>query len=153
MKKISFILLSIVLVLALTGCGGDKITSSTCTTTSDGVTYTYKYSATNDEIDKIEMTLVFENSTFGVDSLDILTDDQKEQIKVNMLSTLGLDSSNYEGFSFNIDIQDKMIVTVVADLKIADPEVLNKIGLDFSNTDMSLKNAVKDMKESGAVCE
>lgn len=153
MKKISFILLSIVLVLALTGCGGDKITSSTCTTTSDGVTYTYKYSATNDEIDKIEMTLVFDNSTFGVDSLDILTDDQKEQIKVNMLSTLGLDSSNYEGFLFNIDIQDKMIVTVVADLKTADPEVLNKIGLDFSNTDMSLKNAVKDMKESGAVCE
>ena len=153
MKKISLVLLSMILVLTLTGCGIDKITSSTCTTTSDGVTYTYKYSATNDEIDKIEMVLVFDNSTFGVDSLDILTADQKEQIKTNMLNTLGLDSSNYEGFSVNIDIQDKMTVTVVADLTTADSEVLNKIGLDFSNTDMSLKNAVKDMEESGAVCE
>ncbi len=152
MKKTCFIIIFMLIILATTGCVKDKETSKTCTTISDNITYIYKYNATNDIIDKFEMNLLFDNSLFGVDSLDVLTDNQKEQIKLNILNTLGLQNTNYDGISINIDINDKINVSIVADLKIADKDFLKKLGFNFSNTDMSLKNTVKIIEENGAVC-
>lgn len=163
MKKISMLLLSIILGATLTGCSigteendtpkEDVIATKTCTQEYDDYVGTYVLTATNDEIDKIEMTYVYNNSLFNVDTLATLTEEQKEQIKTNMLSTLGLDNATNEGMEIQIDIQDQMTVTIKADLKVADAAVLKKVGLDFSNTDMSLEAAVKGYEKDGATCQ
>lgn len=159
MKKLSILLLTMVLALTLTGCGKDTlkedvITSKTCNLKQEGLDQTFKYTATNGEIDKIDLTMVYDNAMFGVDSLNDLTTEQKEQIKANMLKTLGLESTTYEGLIINIDIQDQMTVVLNVDLKKADPEILKKVGLDFTGMeDMSLETAVKDMTSGGATCK
>lgn len=150
MKKI--LTLALVMILFVCGCGKDEVLTNTCTLKEDGLEQTYKMTATNDEINKVELEIVYDNETLGVDSLEGLTNDQKEQIKTNMLTTLGLEQTTYEGFEIKIDIEEKMTVTIDADLTKADAEVLKKVGLDFSNTDMSLENAVEDFKDTGATC-
>lgn len=167
MKKLSILLLTFALATTLTtGCGNetkkegkteepkDVITSKTCTLTEEGVMdQEFILTATNDEIDKVKLVMVYDNSMFEVDTLSTLTDDQKEQIKENMLTTLELESDTYEGLTIDIEIEHQMTVTLDADLKKADEEVLKKVGLDFTDADMSLETAVKDLTDGGAVCK
>jgi len=155
MKKLLVLLLTIIISINICACSkekGDKITSNTCSINENSMEKTFKLTATNDEIDKIVLTIKPDNSLFGVESLEILDDEKKEQVKTNILSTLELDSYSYDGIKINIDINESIIISINVDLKIADKEILKKIGLDFSNADMSLKNAVNDMKKSGATC-
>lgn len=155
MKKLLVLLLTTAFAFTLTGCGKEeKITTKTCTLNQEGLMeQTYKLTATNDEIDKIELTMTFDNSLFGIESFETLTDEQKEQIKSSMLSTLDLEEETYEGLEIKIDMKEKMVVTVIADLKKADEDTLEKIGLDFTDADMSLETAIKDMTDEGAVCK
>lgn len=154
MKKLFALLLTIALSATLVGCSTeDVVETKTCTKEAEGISQTYKLTATNGEIDKVELVMVYDNSIFGLDTLSTLTDDQKELIKTNMLTTLGLESNTYEGFEINVDIQDQMTVTVSADIEKADPEVLKKVGLDFDGVDMDLDNAVDGMTSDGAVCK
>lgn len=159
MKKISMFLLTFIIVVTLTGCkeennNNDVITSNTCILKEeDGVQQTYKLTATNDEIDKVELTIVYDNKIFEVDTLSTLSEEQKDQIKSDMLTNLGLENTTYEGLDINIDIQDQMTVYVKADLEKADKEILKKVGLDFTGADMSLGQAVRDMTASGASCQ
>lgn len=153
MKKILILLLTTILSLSIVGCGKKVITTKTCTTDQEDYLETYKLTATNDQIDKVEIVYLYDNELFEVDTLSDLNEEQKDQIKTNMLKTLGLESTTYEGFEVNIDIQDQMTITIKADLTLVDPEVLKKVGLDFSDTNMSLKEAISDMTKAGAVCE
>lgn len=158
MKKLSVLLLSLVMVLTFAGCGNDSIkedvvATKTCSRQNDGYEEIYKWTATNDKIEKVELSIVYDNSMFGVETLSTLTNEQKEQIRKNMLTTLGLESNSYEGIEINIDIEDKMTVSIDADLKKADEKVLKKVGLDFSDTDLSLKTAVSAAEEDGASCK
>lgn len=158
MKKLSILLLTMIMTITLTGCGSitskeDIINSKTCTITKNGIEQIYKYTATNDEIDKVELTMVYDNSLFGVETLSTLTEAQKEQITTEMLNNLELESNTYEGLDINIDIQDQMKVNLKADLEKADPEILKKVGLDFTDADMSLERAVEDMTDAGATCK
>lgn len=154
MKKISMLLLAFMLTVGITGCGTkeDIVTTKTCTKQNEGYHETYKLTATNDEIEKIELIYLYDNSLFGVETLSTLDEATKEQIKTNMLNTLGLESTTYEGFEVNIDIQHQMTVTINADLTKADADVLKKVGLDFSKTNMSLKTAVAAFKSDGSTC-
>lgn len=156
MKKLSILLLTIVLSFVVTGCGNisSAVESKTCSLAeTSGVTQTFKFTAKNDEITGVELKMVFNNSLFNLDTLSTLTDDQKEQIKTNMLKNLGLESDTYEGLEIAIEIKDQMTVTIKADLAKADPEVLKKIGMDFEGADMSFDRAIKDMEASGASCK
>lgn len=151
------------MLLTLTGCKEEKqekqdnqdiISSNTCVLTDEqGTQQTYKLTATNDEIDKVELTILYDNKMFGVETLKTLSEEQKEQIKSNILTNLGLENSTYEGLVITVDIQDQMTLSVKADLKTADKEVLKKVGLDFTGADMSLGRAVRDMTASGASCQ
>lgn len=155
MKKLSILLLTIVLAVIVTGCGSTAdVVEKTCTMKEvSGVQQTFKLSATNDEVDNVELKMVFNNSLFNVSTLSTLTDSQKEQIKTNMLTNLGLTKDTYEGMEIGIDIQDQMTVTIKADLSKADPEVLKKVGMDFEGADMSYERAIKDMEDAGATCK
>lgn len=153
MKKLSILVLTVVLALTLTGCG-NKVESATCTMgEKNGIDQTFKFSATNGQVDKVELNMVFNNSLFGVKTLDTLTDEQKETIKTTMLKNLGLESDTYEGLEIIVDIKDRMTVTVKADIKVADPEILKKIGMDFDGVDMGYKRAISDMEKAGATCK
>lgn len=153
MKKLSILVLTLVLALTLTGCG-NKVESSTCSMgEKDGIDQTFKFSATNGKVDKVELNMVFNNSLFGVETLETLDDAQKEQIKTTMLKNLGLTSDTYEGLEIIVDIQDKMSVTVKADIEKADPEILKKIGMDLEGVDMGYKRAISDMEKAGATCK
>ena len=159
MKKMCGLLLTLVMVFSLCGCGEEKVeqkesVTKTCTLNEENIEETFVLTATDGEdIDKVDLTMVFDNAMFGVDSLNVLDDTQKEQVKTNMLTTLGLDSDTYEGLAINIDIQDQMTVTINADINKADAEVLKKIGMDFTDADMNLENAVKDLTDGGATCK
>lgn len=153
MKKVLSLLVLGCLTLTLCACGEDKITTATCKTTEDNMTMTFDLTATNDEINKVKLTMIPDNSIFGVESLNILDDEQKEQVKSSMLTSLGLDSDSYEGMEIDIDIEDTMVITIDADLETADPETLKKVGMDFEGADMSLEKAIEDMPSDGFTCE
>lgn len=153
MKKMTTLIMTFILTLMLTGCTKtEKITSSTCTLNQNNIEQTFKMTATDDEIDKIDMTMVYDSKALGVDNLSDLTTEQKEQVKSTMLNTLDLKDTQ-EGLEIGIDIEDKMTVTIKIDLKKADKDVLKKINLDFTNADMSLKKSVKQMEDEGATCK
>lgn len=153
MKKISLLMLTLVMACMLTGCGKDKETSATCNYKNEQFDSTVRLSAKNDKIEKVGLTYVYENSALGIESFDNVTDEQKEQIKENMLTILGLTEESYEGFAIDITIEDKMKVNIEIDIATADKDALKKLGIDFSNTDMSLANAVKTYKDQGFTCE
>lgn len=156
MKKLSILALTIVLAFMVSGCAmtGSKVETKTCTMGEvNGIDQTFVFSATNNEVDKMELKMVFNNSLFGVDTLSTLNDTQKETIKSTMLKNLGLDSDTYEGLEIIVDIDDQMTVEVKADITKADPEVLKKIGMDLTGVDKSFDRAISDMEEAGATCK
>lgn len=156
MKKILSLLVMMLMTVSLTACGSEEISSKTCTIESDGLQQTFKLTATNNTVDKIELTMVYDAETLGVDSLSELDDSQKELIESNMLDTLGLESATNEGLELTIDFDDVMTVVLKVDLKKADSELLEKVGLDFTDAteeDMSLDVAVEEMESSGATCK
>lgn len=150
MKKV---LVLFAVAMTLCACGKDKITSNTCTATENNMKMTIKMTATNDEIDKVEMTMIPDNSAMGISSFEDLDDDTKGQVKSLLLTSLGLDKDTYEGIEISVDFNENMIMKLNFDLKVADKAILEKLGLDFEDTDMSLERAVKDMKSSGYTCE
>jgi len=151
MKKVFSLLVTMILFVALTGCG--KKETKTCTITEDNQKQIITVSATNNTVDEMEMTMIFESDFFGMDDLNALTNDQKEQIKTNMLKALGLEKSNYDGFSITIDITDVMTVVIDADLEVVDPDVIKKVGLDFTDTDMDFDRGIQSLIDNGAVCK
>ncbi len=156
MRKLSILALTIVLAFMVSGCAmtGSKVETKTCTMGEvNGIDQTFVFSATNNEVDKMELKMVFNNSLFGVDTLSTLNDTQKETIKSTMLKNLGLDSDTYEGLEIIVDIDDQMTVEVKADITKADPEVLKKIGMDLTGVDKSFDRAISDMEEAGATCK
>jgi len=156
MRKLSILALTIVLAFIVSGCAmtGSKVETKTCTMGEvNGIDQTFVFSATNNEVDKMELKMVFNNSLFGVDTLSTLNDTQKETIKSTMLKNLGLDSDTYEGLEIIVDIDDQMTVEVKADITKADPEVLKKIGMDLTGVDKSFDRAISDMEEAGATCK
>lgn len=153
MKKLLSLVLTLVFVLTLTGCGGDKVTTASCTYTDDGTTMSFDLSATNDEIDKVKMIVVPANSSMGITSFKDVDDETKEQIKKNFLSTYGLDKQSYDGLEIKIEFDDNVTITFDADLKVADKDLLKKIGMDFEGQDMSLDKAIQDFEEDGFTCK
>jgi len=151
MKKLFMLVLTFVFALVLNGCGG--VETKTCSMKHEGYTETYVFTANDDKIEKVELTIAYENSMFGVETLSTLTDDQKEQIRKNMIATLGLEDKEYEGLEIMVDIKDSMTVTVKADYSKADASVLSKVGLDYSNTDMSLDSASAAYEANGGTCK
>lgn len=154
MKKISIVLLALFVTLMATGCGKDVVETKTCNANISGIDQTFTFTATNDEINKIDMVFVYDNSMFGIESFADIDDDTKETMKETMLKSLGLEGNKYDGFEINFDIQDQMTVKINVDLKKADKSILSKIGMNFTgNEDMSLKRAVKDSTDEGYTCK
>lgn len=171
MKKLFMLLLTTMLMISLTGCqetkenndttnnqNGNNQTEDLTTTKScnqinqiSKLNQTFTYTATNDEIEKVKVVRVYNNETLGVDSFSNFTETQKESYKQNILNQIGLDSTNYEGLTIEFEFNDQMTITINADLKIADEEKLQMVGLDFSNG-KSLKQKIEDMRKNGAIC-
>lgn len=152
MLKTMKISLTILLIFISTGCS--KIRTATCEMIqSSGTKMHLEMAAKDDEINTIKMTMTFPSKMFGEDiDLSSLTEDQKTDIKNNMLKTLGLDG-NYEGVAINIAINEAMVVVIDINIAKADAEVLEKLSLDFEDDDMNLDNAIIDMEKSGATCK
>lgn len=163
MKKALTLLLALTLSLTLCACGNtketekgstsDKVTTSTCSSKQSTMETSFDLSATNDEIDKVKMTVIPANSSMGITSFTELDDATKDKIKQEFLKNLGLESSSYEGLEIGVEFNDNMVITIDANLKTADKDILQKLGMNFDGYDMSLKRAVKDMESSGYTCE
>lgn len=98
--------------------------------------------------------MVYDNSLLNVETLSTLTEKQKQQIKDNMLTTLGLKDVEHPGLDINIDIQDQMTVYLKADLDEASSETLKKVGMDFkTETNRSFKTAVEASEKDGYTCK
>ena len=154
MRKIAKLLLVVFLVVSLTGCGEDLVETKTCTKQMDGYVSTYKWIATNDNITDVYLTIVYDNSIFNVDSLASLDDATKEQVKVNMLNSLGLSDVDHEGLDIDIVIEDQMTIYLKAVLDKAAAEVLQKVGMDYkTGTNRSFKTAIAASENDGYTCK
>ena len=154
MKKGLVLLLTMALSMTLCGCGAeDKVTTSSCSISENNMNMTMDFSATNDEIDKVTMTVIPDNEAMGITSFKDLDDDMKTQIKEVFLTSLGLDKDTYDGIKIDVEFDDNMTLTVDIDLKVADEDILTKLGLDLDDADMSLEKSVEDLEESGYTCK
>lgn len=153
MKKSFLVGILVMLCFIATGCG-NKAETKTCTRTVEGsYDETFVMSATNNTIDKIDVTYVYYNELFGVETLSNLTDEQKTQIKNEMLKNLSLEKYEYDGLKISIDIADRMTVNIKAELNVADVDVMKKIGLDFTNTNKNFDDGVKSMTDASYTCK
>ena len=75
----------------------------------------------------------------------------KSQIEESFLTTMGLEEEQ-EGIEVEVKFAKDMTVILKVDLKTADKEILENIGLDFEDKDMSLEKAISDFKEEGYTC-
>ena len=157
MKKISILLLTIILALMVTGCSGteDNVQTATCSLVygETNMTQEFTYTATNGEINKVKLRMIYDNGTLGVDSFATLTEAQKVQFQASMLDNIGLDSASYEGLEITFEFNEQLSVVLDADLEKADPEILKSVGLDFDGVDLDFDRAIKDMEAAGATCK
>lgn len=154
MKKALVLLFTIALSITLCGCSNEnKVTTSTCSISESSMKMSMKFSATNGEIDKVVMTVTPNNSTMGISSFKDLDDDMKSQIKKLFLSSLGLEKDSYDGVKIDVTFDEEMDVKLDLDLKVADKDILDKLGLDLDDTDMNLEKSVKELEESGYTCK
>lgn len=131
----------------------DTITTKTCTiTNAAGLKQTFAYTATNDEITKVTLTKIFSNDALGVNDFSSMTEDQKEDYKNNMLNSIELDSTTYEGLSITFKFEKQLSMVIEADLTKADLELLQKVGLDFSNN-KNIDTQINNMTQNGATCK
>ena len=137
-------------ILLLTGCG-EKIT--TCNIKTDGFEQNWKYFSKSDIVNKFELNIQYDNSMFGVDSLEGLNTTEKVVIKKEILSNLGFEKDNYKGLDIDVNITDKIKVYVKADLEKVDKKLLKQIGLDFSEVDMNINSILKNRTNNGVVCK
>ena len=154
MKKVLFW----VAVLPLMLCGCAKEETKTCVLTEDtGSKVTYKMNATNDKVSDFEMTYVMTTKALNIDSLyssmSEIDDETKEMIKENFIQVLGLESDTYEGLEISVDFTDDMIVNLKVDIEKADKEILEKLGFELEEENISLKVSVEEFTEEGYVCE
>lgn len=119
----------------------------------EGLVQTFKYSATDGEVDKVEITKVYDSKLFGVTNLENLSNSEKEDLKSAMLEDFGIKSTKDEGISVSFDIQKKMTININVDLETVDSGVLNKVGITFQPENRVLDSYVEMMETSGAICK
>lgn len=151
MKKILYVFIAILMLGVFSGCEKEEKTT-TCTIDRSSYSETQKLTGKRN-VEQLELTYVYENSLFNIDSFNDLTDEQKEQIKTTMLTNLGFDKTSYDGFEIIVDIQDKMTVTMKIDIAKADTSVTKKVGIDFSSTNLNYDDAVKSYEDIGYTCK
>lgn len=129
----------------------DNTISTTCTLNSSSMDYQIIMAAKNDEINKMDVKIKLNTSSLGVNyNLDNLTDEEKELVKKQTLSTLGFDK-DMDGLDIEINLNKDIEVIIHIDLEKCSDETLAKVGMN--NVDFSLKNNVQELKSSGYSCD
>lgn len=156
-KKMSLLLLAVIMVGVLTGCGKTKIEDQTATCTKQASTHheTITLSGTNGKVSRFDAVYKYEPSVFGADNLDNVTEEQKQEFINNMYTNLGFEKDKtYDGFNIKVEVEDKVIVTYGGDVNNTSAQTeLKKLGIDFSNADLTFENAVDSYKTSGYTCK
>lgn len=153
MKKLLMLVFSLTFVVLLTGCGNEIKTAVCDHTDATGNKITFDVSATNNEIDKIKMIVVPSNKSMNITTFKDVDDETKEAIKKSFLESYGLEKDTYDGLKITIEFDDEMTVTFDADLKVADKELLKKVGMDFEGKDMDIDRFVENIEEEGYTCK
>lgn len=153
MKKLLMLVFSLTFVVLLTGCGNEIKTAVCDHTDGTGNKITFDVSATNNEIDKIKMIVVPSNESMNITTFKDVDDETKEAIKKSFLESYGLEKDTYDGLKITIEFDDNMTVTFDADLKVADKELLKKVGMDFEGKDMDIDRFVEDVEKEGYTCK
>lgn len=153
MKKTFLILSAIILSLILASCETKEQTISCKGHSENGYDESYVMTAKKGNIYKLDINYLYDNELFAIDTFSTLSDSQKEEIKSNMLTNLKLEKTSYDGLNIKIDIDDRINVLISADLEVADEKLLKNIGLDFTNTNRSLLDAVKSFEDEGYICK
>lgn len=155
LNRLLFIFLGMFLIC---GCENNQVKDKEmkdvikiCTFEKDGIHQTFEF-ISNDgkEVDRFALTMLFDNELFEVESLAVLDESQKEQVKKNMLKSLGLEQESYDGLTIEIEIEKQLKIIINADVKIADKKVLEKIGI--TGNYLNLDDVIKNMTDNNAVC-
>ncbi len=152
MKKLLMLVFSLSFVILLTGCG-DKVKTTVCDYTDSSGKISFDVSATNNEIDKIKMIVVPSNESMSITTFKDIDEETKGIIKESFLATYGLEKDTYDGLKISVEFDDNMTVTFDADLKVADKDLLKKIGMDFEGKDMDFDKFVTNIEAEGYTCK
>lgn len=150
MKKLLACLFAVTL---LAGCGNSssKSETKTCSITQNGMTMDATFKAKDDKINATDMKVTVSSATLGGADLSKLSEDQKKLVQTQLENSLGIKEG--DGMKVSFDFKDKdIVVTVSIDFTKTDSSALKKFGFT-SNTDMSLKNTVKEAESQGATCK
>lgn len=153
MKKVLVLLLAAMMLVGCGGKGKGGDESATCTLKQDGVmSMDMTVTATDDEIHAMKMVITVDKDAFGGIDVAALDDATKKQIEDMMLSGFGI-SADQAGLKVSIDYTDTMVITLDIDFEKADAAILESMGLDIDNADMSFKRFVEDAEKEGATCK
>ena len=141
------------MVILITGC--DKSSKLTCSINNENIPkQTFIYTVNEDVVDHLKIELEYNAKLLGYDSFENLNDDQKKEIQNNILKTLGLTKTQYDGINISLNIKDKVYMNIDIDIKIAEYAILNKLGIDISKIkNKDINNVTKVMEDLGATCK
>ena len=153
MKKISMLLLAIIMVFVVTGCTEEKV--ATCTSQQDTHQETVIINGENDKVTIYQVTYKYENSLLGIESMDDYTEEQKQAFVDNMYNNLKFEKDKkYDGFEIDIRVEDQVIVEFSGDVNNESArEQFLKLGIDLSNADLGFDKAVQSYRNSGYTCK
>lgn len=146
MKKYFCCLLIVVL---LTGC--KKNTNITCTKNSNTRDETIILNVIEDVI-KIKGTYKYKNQIFGLESMNNISEIQKQSFIDSMYTNLDFDSSTtYKDFNIDIKVEDRIVINFNGNIKKNEENInLKKIGINYFDT--NLDNVMKYYESSGYKC-
>lgn len=160
LKKVILLLLAVIMVGVITGCGKAdeiKIKDQTAICTKQESTHheTITLNGTSGKVSRFDAVYKYEPSVFDTDNFDYVTEEQKQEFINNMYSNLGFEKDKvYDGFNIKVEVEDKVIVTYGGDINNTSAQTeLKKLGIDFSNTDLTFENAVDSYQIAGYTCE
>ena len=157
MKKISMLLLVVVMVFVVTGCTEEKIEEkvATCTSQQDTHFESVTINGENNKVTLYEVTYKYENSLLGVESMEDYTDEQKQAFVDNMYNNLGFEKGKkYDGFSIDIRVEDQVIVEFSGDVNNENArENFLKLGIDLSDANLGFEDAVHSYRLAGYTCK
>ena len=157
MKKNFGLLFFVIMLFTITACSDKKIEDkiATCSIKTDTHYENVILNGTNGKVTRFEATYEYINEAIGIENMENVSSEQKQLLVDNMYTNLGFEKEKvYDGFDIDITVTDKLIVKFSGDINNKSAtESFKKLGLDFSNTDLNFKNAIKSYEDSGYNCK
>ena len=120
----------------------DRINGTTTCRNVNNYYNTLVFTSKNDKVVKCKATAVKQLSTYGFDTIEQLTQADKNSIESEILKELNIDSFEYKGINISVEYNMGVALTVDIDYSNYDMSVIEKLGLKFNG---KYSNIIKNL--------